>query len=308
MIPLLPIRNKEGRLVFDLESPKIGSWTTVDLYYAMQHGYQVTRVFEVHHFPPTEMMTGLFEGYVDYFLRIKMECDGWPREDMSLEEKQAYIDQVYQENGFLAKMRLNQVEKNPGLRFDAKLKLNSLWGKFIQQPVLEGFQFVTNLRQFREMMLNPTIKEGSLQFMFTSEETLLASYLHAEDFVEHARRFNPYLGAFVTAHGRRRLHEAMFQIGTQRILYCDADSLIYVEGQDSVAMVTKPGLGNWSNVLDTGKWRVEFMAAAPKSYCLVYHHPDTQGNGFWMKSKGLTLNYANQNILTVDTMRDMMMA
>ena len=92
-------------------------------------------------------------------------------------------------------MRLNQVEKNPGLRFDAKLKLNSLWGKFIQQAVMESIQFVTKLRQFREMMLNPTIKESSLQFMFTTEETLLASYLHAEDYVEHARRFNPYLGA-----------------------------------------------------------------------------------------------------------------
>ena len=89
---------------------------------------------------------------------------------------------------------------------------------------------MTSLRQIRQLMLNPTVKEGSLQFMFTSEETLLASYLHAEDYVEHARRFNPYLGAFVTAHGRRRLHEAMFQIGTHRILYCDTDSLIYVEG------------------------------------------------------------------------------
>ena len=118
MIPLLPIRNKKGRLVFDLKSHKIGSWTTVDLYYAVQHGYQVIHVIEVHHFPPTEMITGLFEGYVDCF---KM----WLAQGEYVTRGKQY--QLYQENGFLAKMRLNQVEKKPGLRFDAKLKLSSLW-------------------------------------------------------------------------------------------------------------------------------------------------------------------------------------
>lgn len=306
-IPLLPVRNKEGRLIFDLVSPKQGSWTTVDLYFALSHGYMLVRVFEVHHFEPDAIKTGLFLGYVDYFLRVKCEADGWPHDDMTILEKKEYIQEVYRENGNIGLMRVDCVEKNPGRRLYAKLILNSLWGKFVQQPVLEGFQFITTPQQFRETMMNPTIEKGSLQFMYTNEETLLASYLHGEEFAKNARRYNPYLGAFVTAHGRRRLHETMMDIGTHSILYCDTDSIVYVHRLCDKPIETKPGLGNWSNVLDDDNYGTEFIASGPKSYCLRFHHYDSQGNDFILKSKGLTLNHANSEVLNPDSMQQTMM-
>lgn len=306
-VPLLPTRREDGRLIFDLDSPKQGVWTTVDLYFALDNGYEVLEVYETHHFPPSEVSTGLFRGYMDFFLRTKIECDGWPAGVETKEQKDEYVSTVWQENGGIGCIRPDKVEKNAGLRYVSKLCLNSLWGKFIQHPYAQGFQFVSTPKQFREMMMNPTIDKKELQFMMTSPETLLASYKRTDDFIENARRYNPYLGAFVTAHARRRLHEEMKRIGFTRILYCDTDSIIYVTKEDEGTYDTsnKPGLGNWASELEPyeEQWGTEFMSSGPKSYCLMFNQPGSDENTFTMKQKGLTLNYNNSKLLNPDVMR-----
>jgi len=47
------------------------------------------------------MTGGLFAGYIDKFLRLKQEADGWPRETMTEEEKNAYIDAYLEAEGSL---------------------------------------------------------------------------------------------------------------------------------------------------------------------------------------------------------------
>jgi len=59
---------------------------------------QVTNVQEVWHyerftqFDPATMTGGLFPGYIDKFLRLKQQADGWPRENMTAQKKDDYID------------------------------------------------------------------------------------------------------------------------------------------------------------------------------------------------------------------------
>ena len=66
---------------------------------------------------------GLFTEYVNTFLQIKQQASGWPRDDMTDAEKNAYIVDYHKKEG----IRLDplKVEKNPGLRSIAKLCLNS---------------------------------------------------------------------------------------------------------------------------------------------------------------------------------------
>lgn len=60
---------------------------------------------------------------------------------MSAEDKAAYIASFYALEG----VRLDKVEENSGLRFVAKIFLNSLWGKFCQREDLANTeQFMPN--------------------------------------------------------------------------------------------------------------------------------------------------------------------
>jgi len=53
-----------------------GTWCTPELYVAMDHGYVVDAIQEVHHFK--QLKVGLFADYVNTFLKSKQEASGWP--------------------------------------------------------------------------------------------------------------------------------------------------------------------------------------------------------------------------------------
>lgn len=70
---------------------------------------------------------GIFTDYINAFLRLKQQADGWPRDSMTDDEKNHYIQDYYQTEGIL--LVKEEIAKNPGLRTVAKFMLNTLWGK-----------------------------------------------------------------------------------------------------------------------------------------------------------------------------------
>ena len=62
------------------------------------------------------------------FLKIKQEASGYPKDCVTDEQKQRYIEEYYQHEGI--RLDPNKIEYNPGLRTLAKLALNSLWGMY----------------------------------------------------------------------------------------------------------------------------------------------------------------------------------
>ena len=70
---------------------------------------------------------GLFSEYIDTFMQMKQEADGWPSYAVTDEQKAEYIESYYEREG----IRLNpaNIAKNPNMRQLAKLMLNSFWGK-----------------------------------------------------------------------------------------------------------------------------------------------------------------------------------
>ena len=293
------------RLVLDLHQ-RIGCWTTVELRQALDRGYTIDRVYEVHHFPPEERRVGLFRGYVDYFLRLKIEAEGWPASiaGASPEEKEAWCDEVARQNGGIGRPRPDSIAKNPGLRTFAKLMLNSLWGKFAQSPRSDGRAYINTGGDFDALFMNPMIRKDNLALLPVTEHSYIAQFKLAEKYEQAPARSNFYLAAFVTAHARVRLHELMRGVGERSVLYCDTDSVVYVCPDGRQGLATAPGLGNLSDELDDGVKCVEFISTGNKSYCKVFDRPDGAGNTFEMKQKGLTLHASNQEILTPDLMRD----
>ena len=110
----------------DQERAILGTWCHVELMKAIEKGYEVLEIHEVWHWE--EITDELFKDYVDTFLKIKQEASGYPKECVTDEQKQRYIDEYYEHEGI--RLDPNKIEYNPGLRFLAKFALNSLWGRF----------------------------------------------------------------------------------------------------------------------------------------------------------------------------------
>ena len=76
----------------------------------------------------------LFKEYVNTFLKIKQQASGYPPWCVTDEQKQRYVDDYYEHEGI--RLDPNEIEYNSGLRYLAKLMLNSLWGKLLFHKTL----------------------------------------------------------------------------------------------------------------------------------------------------------------------------
>src|SRR6267154_4938227 len=84
--------NKSERVLY-------GEWCTPEIYHAMLHGYKLLEIYCVLHYPEKidyngEYDQGLFGGYIDKWLKIKVEASGWPPTVKTEMEKDLYI-QMY---------------------------------------------------------------------------------------------------------------------------------------------------------------------------------------------------------------------
>ena len=142
--PVLPYRTKD-KLMFPLcktcadtlnqspcthteqERAILDTWCHVELMKAIEKGYKILKIHEVWHYPT--QTDELFKEYVNTFLKIKQEASGYPKECVTDEQKQRYIDDYYEHEGI--RLDPNNIKYNPGLRSLAKLMLNSLWGMLL---------------------------------------------------------------------------------------------------------------------------------------------------------------------------------
>lgn len=142
--PVLPYRT-QGKLMFPLcktcadacaQAPCVhsecersiqGTWCSVELEMAVEKGYRILQMHEVWHFPETS--DKLFKDYVDTFLKIKQESSGYPKNCITDQQKQQYIDEYLGVEGI--QLDREKIEHNPGMRALAKLMLNSFWGTYI---------------------------------------------------------------------------------------------------------------------------------------------------------------------------------
>ena len=111
----------------DEERAILGTWCHVELMKAIEKGYEVLEIHEVWHWEETT--NELFMDYVNMYLKRKQEASGYPKHCVTDEQKQRYIDEYYEHEGI--RLDPNKIEYNPGLRWLAKLMLNSLWGMYI---------------------------------------------------------------------------------------------------------------------------------------------------------------------------------
>lgn len=212
----------------DLERALTGSWVTLELYKALEKGYIVLKIHEIWHYSETEQYDpqaksgGLFTEYINTFLRLKQQADGYPSSAKTDREKNRYISEYEQMEG--VKLDPSKIERNSGMRALAKLMLNSFWGKFGQRNNLSHTEYFSEPEEFFKLIFDNTKNIPSVQFF--GECTACVRYTIEDEFLQALQNTNPIIASFVTAQARLKLYSYL-ELLQERVLYMDTGKFFY---------------------------------------------------------------------------------
>ena len=113
------------------------------------------------------------------------------------------------------------------------------------------------------------------------------------------------IGAYVTAGARMHLYRYLDKLG-ERALYCDTDSLLYIQSEGGPRLVEcGDRLGDMTNELGDGEYIEEFVSGGPKNYAYKACNGDTTRTV--CKVRGITLNYTAMKIVNFNVIREMVL-
>ncbi|KAK6171965.1 hypothetical protein SNE40_018381 [Patella caerulea] len=138
----------------------VGTFVSLELKKAVAMGYQVLVVYEVWHWSEWSQYDnqsksgGLFAGYIDHYLKKKMEASGYPDDCSTDDDKRRFIQDVYDKEGI--QLDHEAMIPNKGLRSFSKLQLNTLWGKFGQRDNFTQTVYMTDPADYFPLMMDVT--------------------------------------------------------------------------------------------------------------------------------------------------------
>ncbi|XP_072763722.1 uncharacterized protein [Anoplolepis gracilipes] len=285
--PVLPYR-VQGKLLFALcraccetfsqsvcahepsEREFEGTWISCELKKAIEKGYFVTEVSEIWQYNVTRYnhttrQGGLFAGYINTFLQLKQETNGWPSECTDDDAKERYLRE-YEETESIA-LEKNNIVHNPGLRSVAKLVLNSFWGKFGQRKNLPHTDIVKT--QQKLMSLLTSLQHEITDILPVNDEVIYVSSQMRQEAIVPSPLTNVVIAAYTTAQARLKLYGYLEKLES-RVLYYDTDSCIYVSTGNPQEYEPRTGnfladmtdeLANYSK----GSY-IKFVSGGPKFY------------------------------------------
>ena len=207
---------------------------------------------------------GLFTEYINTFLKMKQEADGWPTDCNTPEERTVYINTYLEKEG----IQLENIEKNEGMRAMAKMMLNSFWGKFGQRNNLPHKEIITCPGELMHHLQDDS-KECTVNRI--DEESIELTWYHKEHFVDTGCNKNIFIAAYTTAQARLKLYSYLKGL-KERVLYFDTDSIIYVSREGDYDPPVGRFLGDMTDELEKPYGRRElhhpFCIRRTKELCL----------------------------------------
>jgi len=125
------------------------------------------------------------------FLKLKQESSGYPSWVQSEENKDKYIEDYRRAAGIAPDKA--SISKNAGQRTLAKLKLNSIWGKWAQNQNKTQTTIVNSEKVFYELLTSPGYEITNL--MIPNEEVAWVSWKYSEDNVTTGKNVNVAVAA-----------------------------------------------------------------------------------------------------------------
>ena len=263
----------------DSERAITGFWTTAELNKALEKGYKIEHIFEVLHF--TNTSTDLWKAYIKKFMKIKLETSPFTSNENEYRDKARQFG-----------IELGELKENPGLRFIAKICLNSLWGKFGQNPKVKHSEYIDSEKDFYRVILDDQIENIGLCFL--NDNMVYASYEKKDEFLNVSYNTNIFIACFTSSWARLRLYSMLDKLD-KNVCYCDTDSVVYIENEQTKAIVDQyigDGLGEWTDELG-GNYMDFWCCAQAKDYGYILNNGKQAG-----KVKGFRVSAETENKMT----------
>lgn len=240
-VNILPKRSKDAPLNWNYKGEIEACISTVDIQCLIRNGATIHEIKSGMAFTETIPGAELFK-CIDFFKKVKEEEDAKP------------------------KAQRNGVRRNM-----AKLFMNSLSGKVIENLHLEKTEIVRTQRDIDRIMKtvsNPQ-KDMSLEGVF--ENNGLVSYkIAASQAIKHDNR-PIYLGCLIYAYAREHMYESVLR--DYDVIYQDTDSALLTKGEYERLCKEKPHLigeqfGQFA-LEDHSEEMVMYMTISPKNYFVL---------------------------------------
>jgi hypothetical protein len=218
---------------------------SLELEMALSKGYRVTFFYSVYHWD--QWSDQLFRPYVQQMMQLKVrewecfeqiiflqiEASGWPSsvlvpDDPEEEQrrKQAYLDRNQQVYGI--NLDTERMEKNPGMRYLAKLCNNSMfvflkkmlyilkrqfrWGRWALRCNLVKDLITNSPVELHSLLNDPKFEVGCVEML--GNDLFAVPYKRKNEFVKSHERYNIVLALLTTAAARVRLYSFMEAVHT----------------------------------------------------------------------------------------------
>ena len=290
-------RNQEKCKHGDEERALCDTWCSEELYEAQKQGYKIAEITAVWDYGDNYRF-GLFREFIKKFYTEKVHSSGYPKSADTREKRDAFLLEFENREGI--KLDPAKMVYNAGNRSNAKSLLNSLWGKFAQNPKRSTSKLVHSGAQFIRFVVDPSKKNKSVKFI-NSDTALLRAEIDPQTRLADTKG-NLVHAIFTTALSRLLLLKYLNMVG-EDAFYCDTDSVHFLEFAEVLA-----GTAESRIPLDVflGGMTEEFLAdmffaLGAKNY--GYRKSD---GGSVVKVRGITCNRESNTVVNLSTMRDML--
>lgn len=310
IVPVLPVK-VNGKLLFPLcvkcaserfcnycvhsddERCFSGVWFSEELKLAVSKGYEIVEIFQVYHFE--QQSTKLFSSFMNDLYKVKLLASGEPL-DIDID---TFVDQVL--NREKIDLKNCHFEKNPGLRYIAKILLNSFWGRFALRENQPSFKFISSVDQLYSLISNANIEIKSLRPI--NKNVIGVSYvLKDKNLFDISNERNIFIAAITTAWARIELYKYADKLSTNtetQVFYVDTDSLIFSEKKTPFkTLSTGNFMGDLTNELKENEWISLFLSAGPKNYAF-----ETNLSNSCVKVKGFSLHSENLRAFNCNSLK-----
>src|SRR5678815_197550 len=271
-----------------------GVYCSPELELAVKKGYEIKKIHEIWKFTPSN---DIFGKYVETFLKWKTEASGLPDgiTDKDCDEFLQYLQDFKDIEGVT--LDPSNIESNPGMRYIAKLLLNSLWGKLAQRIPKNEDIICSSYAQVWELMKRADLKVRNIT---VAGDKHIVEVTHTDFTNKTAKATNVAVASFTTAYARVELYNLLDSLG-QRVLYCDTDSCVFTARKGQYIPDTGKFLGNLTDEIGSGEIADSFVCTGPKSYAIRIKKNDSS-YAYILKAKGLTLNKDTEHIVNFQGM------
>jgi hypothetical protein len=165
---------------------------------------------------------------------------------------------------------------------------------------------ITNPQELNRFLATPDIDVEAL--VVAGEDFVYVSWWYiADEKVPNLRLTNEVIGAYVTAGKRIHLYYCLDRL-KQMALYCDTDSVIYIQPDDQPSLIeTGDCLGAMTSELKPVRHIEEFISGEPRNYAYRIVNPKSGESETVCKVRGITQNYSASKLANFDVIRYMIL-